>query len=403
MFFTLYKIILTFLTPFVPRFLYRRLKQGKENPKFVRQKMGFYDDIESVPENLIWFHFASIGEGNSILPLVKQLTSAGKFVLLTSGTLTSQELLKSKKMENVIICHAPLDIPLFINRFFKKFKPSVAIFVESEVWPNLIFQASKKCRKLISLNTRFSPKSLRFWRYFPFLFRDIFRKFDYIFPQTQELASDIQKFFGLKAQFIGNLKYDISCDHSIFVRPEWSFERKIFLLASTHGGEELIISSALKDLDPSTLVIVCPRHLNRLDEILDVFNGAKVLSRGEIPSKDDRVFVWDKFGDMMFLYWLCDACFVGGSLVTGIGGHNVFEPAFFGKPIVIGPFYENWRDIVNFMLDKNLLIKSEINDLKNSIHLAFSADFCANALNAQKFCLEQSGGTQKAFEIIYFS
>src|SRR5574343_1884986 len=270
MLFILYKFLTFLFTPCAPRLLHSRLKNGKEKPEFVSQKIGIYHNIGEIPENLIWFHVASVGEASSILPLVNLLIASQKAVLITSGTITSQEFLKAKKLSNTIICHAPLDCAIYIKRFFNHFKPKIGIFVESEVWPNLISFAKKRCKKLISLNTRFSPKSLKLWQKFPRKFYRIFSQFDFILPQDKKLSQDLSDLFGINTSFIGNLKYDISCNFEAFSRPDWAVNRKILLLASTHPTEEEQLISAIDFSDPNLLVILCPRHPHRMNQILSI-------------------------------------------------------------------------------------------------------------------------------------
>ncbi len=352
-----------------------RLKLGKEDSERVLEKFGITS--KSRPEKkVIWFHAASVGELNSILPLINELIPIHKATtfLITTGTVTSAKILEKAKLDRTIHQFAPIDTPKAVDAFLKHWKPNLAIFVESEIWPNLLVYASKKM-DVILLNARLSDNSFRMWRKINKLAKFLFSKFSIILPSTKNDMNKISFFVSdKKIKYIGNLKYAAPKPHcnqtelkklqkTIGNRPTW-------LAASTHQGEEENIiktHQALKSKHKDLLTIILPRHPNRGIEIQDLCTSYKtsaVLRSTEKPiiAKTD-FYIADSIGEIGIFYTLSDVVFMGGSLINH-GGQNILEPARSSCAIITGIHTFNFKEVVaKFLKEDAIQIVQDQNDL----------------------------------------
>jgi 3-deoxy-D-manno-octulosonic-acid transferase len=337
--------------------MHKRIRIGKEDDLRVQEKLG----VASVPRpkgKLIWLHAASVGETLSILKLVKILQEKHPHVhlLLTSGTLTSATIVKHKFPKGVIHQYAPLDFELSVKRFLNYWLPDLAIWVESELWPNTLWELHRRHIPVISLNVRFSPRSLRRWLVMKVYFIKLLSYFTEILVQSKNLEDKLRA-LGLKQVYYpGNLKFTadpLEHDVSEYNNLKKQFDSKlVWLAASTHPGEEEIVFKVhkkLKRIFPQLLTILVPRHPDRGEEI---FNLAQVerlkvqhfASQVELKPDTDILLI-DQIGVLGLFYRLCDIVFVGGSLVSA-GGHNIIEPAQSGCAILHGPEMHNFNEIL---------------------------------------------------------
>jgi 3-deoxy-D-manno-octulosonic-acid transferase len=410
MIFLLYKIY-AFLSvlayPFLIIFLKIRVKNKKEDPLRFTEKLGFY--TKNRPKGqLIWLHVASVGEMNSIVKLVQQLSQKMN-VLITSGTLTSSINFSQKNFKNIgefEVFHqfAPLDSLICVRRFLSYFKPNVAGIVESEIWFNAIYETSKMC-KLFSINTSFSPSSLAKWQNASNLFRWVFGRFYMIFPSSKNLALELSKAGIHNITFLGNLKYDADFH---FQNEGFPQEIKAVCFASIHEGEEIhLISSLKKVLEMGFCPILIPRHIEKLPKMLYALNesGLRYTLKSKNATPEEKcIFVVDEMGKSLYYYSISSLIFMGGSLVN-IGGHNIIEPAFLAKPIIIGNYYFKCKEIVEeFLLEKAVVVSNE-NDLPNVISALLTNPELSNEMgqNAYKILKKHQNIANDVARIIVHS
>ncbi len=328
--------------------LNRRLRAGKESAERIGERRG----IPSAPRpegKLIWIHGASVGESLSILPLVENLRihlPNARF-LTTTGTTTSAALMAQRLPKDAIHQFVPLDHPDFVKAFLGHWRPDAAIFVESEFWPNLILLSRKAAPFMALINGRMSPGSFRDWKSQPNAIRFILSSFDVLLGQDRQNAERLKILSGKDIGMFGNLKnaappLPVNEEELSHLKNQIG-ERRRWLAASTHPGEEEIIIAAHRQLRtefPDLLTIIAPRHPDRGADI-----GALAKNAGETPAlrsagdqitKDADIYIADTLGELGLFYRLSDIAFVGGS-ITPKGGHNPLEPARLGASILHGP------------------------------------------------------------------
>ncbi|WP_246263382.1 3-deoxy-D-manno-octulosonic acid transferase [Caulobacter soli] len=344
----LYRAATTALEPFAPLILSRRAKAGKEDRARLHERLG--RPKTSRPEGrLVWLHGASVGESLSILPLVERLRieRPDVAVLVTSGTVTSAQLLARRLPPGAIHQFAPVDTPGGAKRFLDHWRPDLAVFVESELWPNLLLVAKARGVKLALVSAKLSDKSYAGWRARPFAAYELFSGFDLILAQDGRAAERLSSLGGVVAGE-ADLKFgsdplpvDAAALTSLRVRLS---DRPVLLAASTHPGEDEIVLDAWRALPSRPHLVIVPRHPERGPAVADLAlaTGATVSLRSREPDDSAEVIVADTLGELGLWYRLADLALIAGSFVPGIGGHNPLEPARLDCPIVSGPHVENW-------------------------------------------------------------
>jgi len=348
----LYRAATTALEPFAPLLLDRRAKAGKEDRARLHERLG----RPRVPRppmgpsgRLVWLHGASVGESLSILPLVERLRAERPdvTVLVSSGTVTSAELLARRLPAGAIHQFLPVDTPGGARRFLDHWRPDLAVFVESELWPNLLLTAKARGVKLALVSAKLSDKSYAGWRARPFAAFELFGGFDLILAQDGRAAERLASLGGTVAGE-ADLKFgaaplpvDAAALASLRVRLG---DRSVLLAASTHPGEDEVVLAAWRALPDRPRLVIVPRHPERGPAIADAVLalGAATCLRSREPDDLAEVIVADTLGELGLWYRLADLALVAGSLVEGVGGHNPLEPARLDCPIVSGPHVENW-------------------------------------------------------------
>lgn len=336
--------------------LRRRLRQGKEDPARWREKLGL--DGGTRPEGaLVWLHAVSVGEGLSVLPLLRALTARGDVhVLMTCTTVTAMGLLAERVPERVILRYLPLDFPGPVGRFLSRWRPDVAVMVESEFWPRLMHETHARGIPMILANARISDRSARRWGRMLGLAAALLGRFTLLAAPDAAMAA---RLVALGAES-GRVRVTGTLKRAAERLPVDAAERErlrgalagrpVWLAASTHPGEEAVVVAAHRALCarlPGAVLILAPRHPLRGDEVAGVIAAAGLSqdrrSRGEAPA--GQVYLADTLGEMGLWFDLCPVSFVGGSLVAGIGGHNAYEPALHGSAILHGPEVGNFADL----------------------------------------------------------
>lgn len=355
----LYRAATAVIEPLVPLLLAARVRRGKEDPARLPERLGHALTVR--PQGpLVWLHGASVGETLSLLELIARLRTARPDlnVLVTSGTTTSAELLARRLPPGAIHAYAPVDAPRAAARFLAHWRPDLAVFVESELWPNLIMQARAGGARLALLSARMAETSARGWRRAPGAARRLFSAFDLVMPQDDEAAARLT---GLGARDDGRLNLKFIASPLPFDPAELTLlkaeigGRPVLLAASTHAGEDEIVLSAFSQTPQALrpLLVLAPRHPARGADILELARAAgfeaRLRSKGEAPT-GAQVYVADTLGELGLWLRLARVAFIGGSLVSGVGGHNPLEPVRLGVPTLSGPHVASWRAAYDLLL-----------------------------------------------------
>lgn len=356
----------------VERRLRSRLLMGKEDPERLEERLGI-SLAERPTGNLIWFHAASVGESLSLVELIKRISSSQPDYnfLITTGTITSAKLILSRLPSNAVHQYIPVDTPKAVEKFLDRWRPSLAIWTESEFWPNLISFTAARDIPMILINARISEKSYRRWRFFKKSLKNLIEKFNYSLIQDEKTVKYFSK-IGISSnnfELTGTLKEgSAALPHSETEQVEISkqiLNRPVWLAASTHEGEEKLIAAAHRHASKASqglLLIIVPRHPERGLEIASILTKEnfkiRLRSKKDKISSDTQIYIADTLGELGLWYRVAPVSFVGGSLVP-IGGHNPFEPAALGSAILHGPYVENFKEIYNRLNVAGAAVKIE--------------------------------------------
>lgn len=331
-------------------------------------KPSYFQDVKG--RDVVWIHAVSVGEARaaeSLLRLIREKWPH-KRIVVSTVTPTGQAIIKRLLKEDELAFYAPLDISFVVRRFLKTIAPGLLVIMETEIWPNLIRLAKKRGSSVVVVNGRISDRSYLGYKKIKPVLEPILDRIDLFCMQTDESARRIQALGAdpAKVKMTGNIKFDISSDlieSSLVARLKKALNGSLlFIAASTHENEEEmmvdIYKSVLKDFNNLRLLIA-PRHVERIDKIRRMIrlHGLDTIRLSRLmPTSAGQVMLLDTVGDLSALYRLCDVTFVGGSLVPK-GGHNLIEPALFGKPIIFGRHMENFKEIRDVFVRENAAIE----------------------------------------------
>ncbi|HEY8002673.1 MAG TPA: glycosyltransferase N-terminal domain-containing protein [Phenylobacterium sp.] len=348
----LYAVMAAAASPLAPAMLSWRARRGKEDPLRLTERLGRPSATRGEGP-LVWMHGASVGEGLSLLHLVSQVRALRPdvHVLVTTGTRASAELLADRLPAGVAHQFAPIDTPDATARFISCWRPTLGVFVESELWPNLVGAARASGARMALVSARFSERSWRNWRRSPRAARELLGAFDLIFARDLQARGRIEDLGG-RVDGVWDAKLGaapLAVDSAVLARVRDQVEGlSIVLAASTHPGEEVIVARAFAEAAgeaPNARLVLVPRHPGRGAEVEAVMR-AEGLSTGRRSQGADlasaRTYVADTMGELGLWYRLALLAVVGGSLVDGVGGHNPLEPARLGRPFVAGPHVDQW-------------------------------------------------------------
>ncbi|WP_309628135.1 3-deoxy-D-manno-octulosonic acid transferase [Brevundimonas sp.] len=353
-----YRLLTRLLEPLAPRLLDARVKQGKEDAVRVDERLGA-TRVARPEGDLVWLHGVSVGETLSLLPVVERFVKARPdlTILVTSGTVTSAELLARRLPPGVIHQFAPVDTPGAVAAFLDHWRPSLGVFVESELWPNLILSARDRTIPLALVSARITEKTAAGWARFPASARELLSAFRVVMPQDDTSAARLQN-LGAKVHGQVNLKLSgapLPHDASAFTALSAAIgDRPVVVAASTHEGEEIAIVRALDHIAERLCLILVPRHPERGPEIATALtrDGYRfaLRSRGNQPNPETDIYVADTLGELGLFLRLADVVVMGGSFGSFLrrepwGGHNPLEPARLAKPAVAGPDASNWQAV----------------------------------------------------------
>ena len=349
-----YQKLSSAVVPLAPALIKRRLRQGKEDPARIDERRGMSQDIR--PQGpLVWIHGASVGEVLAAAALIERLRALGIRVLLTSGTVTSAAIVAKRFPSDVIHQYVPYDSPRYVGRFLDHWQPTLALFIESDLWPNLILSSAARRLPMVLINGRMSHRSFPRWRRLAGTISALLGRFDLCLAQSDVDAERFAELGSRNVVITGNLKLDVPAPSADPVKLErlmmMTRGRPIIVAASTHPGEENILLEAHRTLAgffPSLLTVIVPRHPNRGEAIARSIPASglhvSLRSREELPTATTDIYVADTMGELGLFYRLAPIVFMGGSLIEH-GGQNPIEAVKLGASIVHGPHVFNFSDI----------------------------------------------------------
>ncbi len=377
----LYTLLFHLGLPLIALRLWWRARRAPAYAQRIGERFG--RGLPAMTQGGLWVHAVSVGESIAAAPLVRALLERYPQlpITLTCMTPTGSERIRALFGDNPRVqhCYLPYDLPWAMGRFLDHVRPSLGIIMETELWPNLVDQCTRRGIPVALANGRLSVRSARGYGRFARLTGPMLRQMSLLAVQTD---TEAQRFLDLGARaetvtVTGSIKYDLHPDPSLgqrahALREQWqATQRPVWIAASTHQGEDEVVLAAHRQLLAShsdALLILVPRHPERFAQVGDVIeqSGFSFAHRaaGEAVGAGTQVVLGDTMGELLFLYALADIAFVGGSLVAN-GGHNLLEPAALSKPVLSGPHLFNFQDIAQRLQDAKAL---EV--VENAEHLA---------------------------------
>jgi len=382
--------IVLILSPII--FIFRLCKKKEDFYRF-KEKYCFFSEKRK-NGNLIWFHGASVGEIQSIIPLIEKFELDNKIhqILLTSNTLSSSKIINKLGFEKVIHQFFPIDNNILTKKFLNYWNPKTVFFIDSEIWPNMINNIKLKKIPLCLINGRITKKTFNRWIMFENFSKEIFKKFDLCLASSNNSKNFLKKLGVRNVKFFGNLKFSQVKNEKIHLNSNIRkfFSKKIIWCASsTHETEEKIcgmVHKILKKKIKNLLTIIIPRHINRINSIKEDLENLKlqvyVDKRNNKLNDNTDIFLVNSYGKTKSFYSISNSVFLGGSLIKH-GGQNPLEAAKFGCNIFYGPYVHNFQDVYKYLDNAKISKKiKNLNQLKNLLHEKLLIK--KNTLNNQK-------------------
>ena len=365
--FFLYRLIINTILILSPIIIIFRILKNKEDPSRFIEKLGIFEK-KSIKGKLIWFHGSSVGEILSIIPLVEKFEKNKniKNILITSNTFSSSKVLKKFRLKKTIHQFLPIDSRILVKKFLSNWKPTVAIFIESEIWPNFINEINRKEIPLILINARMTKKTFLKWNNLKNFSKSIFNKFNLTLSQNKETMFFLKKLGSKNIKNFGNLKFSenksIKNNNIKSKKLLKFFKSKNFVFGgiSTHSGEEEFcgkIQTLIKYKIKNSLTVIIPRHIDRCaDIIMRLQNlGLKVhlhSDKSNIDKKTD-IYLVDSFGETNSFINQCNIVFLGGSVIKR-GGQNPLEAIRLKCKVLHGPYTYNFSEVYALLRNLNL-------------------------------------------------
>ena len=386
----IYQLIISVLLLTSPIILLIRILKKKENIKSLKEKFSF-NSKRRVNGKLIWFHGASVGEVLSIIPIIKhyEKDKSIKQILVTSSTLSSLKVIKKFNFKKTVHQFYPIDHFIFNNKFINYWKPSLGIFVDSEIWPMMFQNLKYKNIPIILLNARLTKKTFSRWIKIKSFAKSVFNKITVAYPQNKETNLYLKELDVRNIITIGNLKFSENSDENLNniskkLKSELD-KKKIWVASSTHKTEEIFCAKAhlkLKKKITNLLTIIIPRHIHRANEITNEIKNLnlKIALHSSKPKnlKNVDIYLVDTFGETKKFHQIGNTVFLGGSIIKR-GGQNPLEATRLGAKILHGPNTDNFKDVYKHL--KLLNISKKIN---TPLQLASSIIFKKNKNSGKK-------------------
>ncbi|MFI3137535.1 MAG: lipid IV(A) 3-deoxy-D-manno-octulosonic acid transferase [Methylococcaceae bacterium] len=412
----IYSLLFYCLLPFIAaRLLWRSLKAPVYRLRW-GERLGYYS--QPALKGAVWIHAVSVGEAEAVFPLLKlmQETYPAQHFLMTTTTPTGSARVKAMMGDSVAHVYLPYDTQGAVQRFLEHFQPTVAIIIETEIWPNLFAACGQRSMPLFIINARLSEKSARGYQKIPRLVHPALASITSIAAQTD---ADAQRFLAIgadakQAAVCGNIKFDTPPMDALIaegseLREQVFPQRFVWIIASTHKEEEVFfldLYTQLKHIAPELLLVLVPRHPERFNDVkqLCLKRQLKVIMRTANTPCDTQtdVYIADTLGELKMLYAAADIAFVGGSLVPA-GGHNVLEPAAVNVPVMFGAFMSNFSLIAEGLLNADAALQCPDSAalLAGFQRLYNDASYRQTlAANAHHFVMQNQGATQRVLRLL---
>ena len=412
----LYTLLFYLITPLLLLLLVFRGVRNRDWLKRWPQRLGWFDPPEKTGGIVV--HAVSVGEVNAASALVRSRSQhyPGRPLCLTTFTPTGSDRVLSLFQDEVFNVYLPLDLPGAVKRFFDRVQPALLIIMETEIWPNLYFEAKRRGIPVMISNARISERSIRGYRRFKRLTTAVLSQVSCIAAQSKLDAGRLLEIGAdeTRLEITGNLKFDVELPPGLVkqgeaIRQTWGSKRLVLLAGSTHEGDEKPVLEAFKRLlgqFPQALLVLVPRHPERFVQAarLTQAYGLTVCLHSELVDcpPSTQCFIVDTMGELLSYYAACDVAFVGGSLEP-IGGHNTLEPAALAKPVLIGPHTFNFEDITHQLLTRGAaIIVNNAQDLEEATARLFKQPDLRNKLGRAGLELVKSGrgSLERTLEII---
>ena len=365
-----YNILTTLAIIISPIIIIYRILKGKEDLKRVGEKFSIYSQKKN--NKKVWIHAASVGELMSIIPIIRKLEKNSKIknILLSTSTTSSAKIFNRLKLKKTSHVYFPLDNNYIVKRFINYWQPKLAIFIDSEIWPNMFKNLYLKDIPIIIMNARITERSFNKWQIFPKFAKKVFGGISLALPQNLETLKYLKLLKVKNIKIAGNLKYygqKNNQDHVTKLLENKFRDFKVWCAASTHYNEEILIGKLhkkLKKKEKRLITIIIPRHISRTNEIKEALNKLNLScishSSNQKIQKNTDIYLVDSYGESSKFYNLTNVSFVGGSIIKH-GGQNPLEPARLGNYIISGPNVKNFKEIYAFL--NNLKISSFSSDI----------------------------------------
>jgi len=356
-----YRLLLILLSPFLLGHILWKTISNKHS-RYFWQRLGF--QCNTLPKNNLWFHCASVGEVNTVMPLIKNLhkNNPKSTILITTNTITGGKIVEQQELNYLSHCYLPFDWSSSIKRFLNTTKPTALYVLETEIWPNLFADCSNKKIPIHIINARLSNKTTNSYHWIKKILKVSLSRIQSINTRSTQ---DAQHYLSLGADekiinVCGNLKFTTAQDITPSAKNKtFNLDRDYVLLASTHEDEEYQIVKHWKKLKRDELLIISPRHPERSTSInkkLSDNSNIAIRSKNQTISEQTEIFLLDTVGELKNYFCNAKLVIMGGSF-TPVGGHNILEPSASHKAIITGPYMENFKQEMNLMLTNNAIVQ----------------------------------------------
>ena len=355
----LYRFLINLVFILSPLIIFIRLLKKKEDLKRFREKLGFFS-VRKKNGNLVWFHGASVGELQSIVPLLEKISREKQIdqILVTSNTLSSSKVMEKLNINKVIHQFFPIDTNYLSKKFINYWNPKSVFFIDSEIWPNMIENLERKKIPINLINGRITKKTFKKWSTFSVISKKIFFKFNLCLASSKESANYLRNLGAKRIKYLGNLKFTQSENEKNFLDKKlkkFILSKKVWCASSTHQTEEKFCGEVHKELKKKykdLLTIIIPRHIDRLESIRKQLRNLNLKihtyeSKKKID-KDIDIYIVNSYGKTKSFYNVCKNVFLGGSIINH-GGQNPLEAARYGCNILHGPNIHNFKEIYQFL------------------------------------------------------
>ena len=362
-----YRLLINIVFLISPIIVILRILKKKESLKRFKEKFCFFSK-KRIKGKLLWFHGASVGEIQSIIPLLERLEKNKKIkqILVTSNTLSSSNIIEKFKFKKIVHQFFPIDTNILSKKFLNYWKPDVAFFIDSEIWPNTLYNLNERNIKTVLINGRITKKTFKRWMKLEFFAKKVFSKFDLCLSSSKESKNYLNKLGAKSSRFLGNLKFSQSENEIIEMDKgleKFIKSRKSWCASSTHKSEEVFCANVHKELKKkykNLITIIIPRHVNRTSEIINELKNLDLKFHLHNPKKKIKkntdIYIVNSYGKTKSFYKICKNVFLGGSLIKH-GGQNPLEATRYGCNIMHGPSVENFNEIFQFLKKRKISYK----------------------------------------------